>query len=166
MVGSAASSAGGGLLQVLLARKGEATPAAPITPLQPERLAVSIRRPAGAGKRLLPGNDSPLAFLIARRPSGAVPAVDAGMRREAEAPATGQRSIEVAAAAPRRTLTVRLRQEDFLRLRALTEARAATYQSLIEAGILAILTAGAPTALAQTTAPDIVAETDGVTKRA
>ena len=95
-----------------------------------------------------------------------MPAVDAGMRREAEAPATGQRSIEVAAAAPRRTLTVRLRQEDFLRLRALTEARAATYQSLIEAGILAILTAGAPTALAQTTAPDIVAETDGVTKRA
>jgi hypothetical protein len=73
----------------------------------------------------LPRGDAEDADRSGRpRPSGAVPAVDAGMRREAEAPATGQRSIEVAAAAPRRTLTVRLRQEDFLRLRALTEARA------------------------------------------
>lgn len=149
MVDPALSVATGELLRALLARKGEAVPAVPAPATSPTG---TVRRPAGAATRSQRSDTNPpLAFLIARRPAAAMGESESGLRREAVATEIDPRLIEIATAR-RRSLTVRLHLEDFLRLRALSEASATTYQSLIEAGVLAVLsgTGGSPTAPAQT----------------
>ncbi|MFO1127375.1 MAG: hypothetical protein U1E66_02875 [Rhodospirillales bacterium] len=133
---AATTPASGGLVRALLARKGEAAPA---LPAQTERLVASGRCAATAAARPGAGTDSPLAFLISRRPASAA-AVEPVIQHETGS-STGHRPAldRAVAAEPRRTLTVRLHHRDFLRLRAVAEASGATYQSLIEAGVLRIL---------------------------
>lgn len=128
----------------LFARKGEALPAALLSPGDPGRPG------GGGGLALTADRGSPLAFLIQRRPAsprgaaGAPPSTPMPPTVLADAPppppeAAAEAAPPATAGAGRRPLTVRLQQPDFARLRAIAAAASTTYQSLLEAGVLRLL---------------------------